>query len=403
MKPPDERVIAPGREQALEERLAAANLLMLSAEARHRTLIENLPDVIWTADANGRAVYVSPRIEQVFGFSPQDVYEQGEALWLGRIHPDHVDLVWEAYRGLFAEPRRLFDVVYLYQHKDGRWVWIHDRALTTWEQDGVAYTDGTLADITTMKSLSEELRQSQKMEAVGRLAAGIAHDFNNLLTAILGYSELVLDDIEGGTPTRRHVEEIQKAAERAAALTRELLAFSRKQIMRLSVLDLPALVAEMSGMLQRVLGDDIELRVIDPGWGARVRADKSRLEQVILNLVVNAKDAMPDGGRMSLSFQRIDALGERPPELELGAHLLMSVSDTGAGMDETTRVRIFEPFFTTKEVGKGTGLGLAAAYGVIKQFGGHITVWSAPGHGTRFDVYLPLAEEQAQTGAAGPG
>jgi len=401
MKPPDEEITtAPDRAQGLEERLAAADLRMLSVEARHRSLIENLPDVIWTADARGRAVYISPRIEQVFGFTPADVYEHGEALWLGRIHPDHVQYVWEAYRGLFAEPRRLFDVVYLYQHKDGRWVWIHDRALTTWERDGVAYTDGTLSDITAMKSLSEELRQSQKLEAVGRLAAGIAHDFNNLLTAILGYSELVLDDIDGGTPSRRHVEEIQKAAERAAALTRELLAFSRKQILQLSVLDLPALVAEMSGMLQRVLGDGIELRVTNPGWGARVRADKSRLEQVILNLVVNAKDAMPLGGRMSLSFQRVDASGDRPQELGPGAQLLMSVSDSGAGMDEATRARIFEPFFTTKEIGKGTGLGLATAYGVIKQCGGHITVWSAPGQGTRFDVYLPLAEEQAQTGAA---
>jgi two-component system cell cycle sensor histidine kinase/response regulator CckA len=404
MKPPDEQVITTsGRAQELEKRLAAADLRMRSSEARHRSLIENLPDVIWTADANGRAVYVSPRIEQVFGFTPEDVYEQGEALWLGRIHPDHVQGVWNAYRGLFAEPRRLFDVVYLYQHKDGRWVWIHDRALTTWEQDGVAYTDGTLSDITAMKSLSEQLRQSQKMEAVGRLAAGIAHDFNNLLTAILGYSELVLDDIDGGTPSRRHVSEIQKAAERAAELTRELLAFSRKQILQLSVLDLPALVAEMSGTLQRVLGDGIDLRVTNPGWTARVRADKSRLEQVILNLVVNAKDAMPQGGQMSVSFRRIDASGERPPELEPGAHLLMSVSDTGAGMDETTRARVFEPFFTTKEIGKGTGLGLAAAYGVINQCGGHITVWSAPGQGTRFDVYLPLAEEQAQSDVAAQG
>jgi two-component system cell cycle sensor histidine kinase/response regulator CckA len=398
MKPPNEPGNdAPGRARELEQRLAAADLRMLWTQARHRSLIENLPDVIWTADSNGRAVYVSPRIEQVFGFTPEDVYAQGEALWLGRIHPDHVQGVWDAYRGLFAEPRRLFDVMYLYQHKDGRWVWIHDRALTTWEQGGVAYTDGTLSDVTAMKSLSEQLRESQKIEAVGRLAAGIAHDFNNLLTAILGYSGLLLDDIDRGTPSRRHVSEIQKAAERAAELTRELLAFSRKQILQLSVLDLPVLVAEMSGMLQRVLGDAIELRVTNPGWTAPVRADKSRLEQVILSLVVNAKDAMPQGGQMSVSFRRVDESGDRLPELGPGAHLRMSVSDTGAGMDETTRARVFEPFFTTKEIGKGTGLGLAAAHGVINQCGGHITVWSAPGQGTRFDVYLPLAEEPAQT------
>jgi two-component system cell cycle sensor histidine kinase/response regulator CckA len=402
LRPDDPTTAAPERAQQLEERLAAADQRVLWLEARHRSLIENLPDVIWTADARGRAVYISPRIEQVFGFTPDEVYQHGESLWLGRIHPDHVGEVWDSYRGLFAEPRRQYDVVYLYQHKDGRWVWIHDRALTTWEADGVTYSDGTLSDITAMKTLSEELRQSQKMEAVGRLAAGIAHDFNNLLTAILGYSELVLDDIDGGTPSRQHVEEIQKAAQRAASLTRELLAFSRKQILQLSVMDLPSLVAEMSGMLQRVLGDRIVLRVTNPGWGARVRADKSRLEQVILNLVVNAKDAMPDGGRMSFAFQHIDATRERPPELAPGAHVLMSVTDNGVGMDEATRARVFEPFFTTKELGKGTGLGLATAYGVIKQFGGHIAVWSAPGRGTRFDVYLPLVEDKAPNEAGSP-
>ncbi len=374
MEPPDE-----GRAAGLNRWL----------NARHAEIIENLPDVVWTADANGRAVYISPRVEQVLGFSPEEVYRDRDTIWIGRIHPDHLHEVWDAYRGLFGDPSQPFDVLYLYQHKDGRWVWIHDRALTTWERDGIRYTDGAMTDITAIRSLAEELRHSQKMEAVGRLAAGIAHDFNNLVTAILGYADLVLDDLTGGTPLRQHVEEIQRAARRAAALTRELLVFSRKQVLELAELDVPALVAGMSDMLQRAVGDTIEVRVTRPGWSAHVRVDKGRFEQVIMNLAMNAKDAMPGGGRLTFDFRRFAASEARPAGVEPGPHLVMSVIDTGAGMDGRTRARIFEPFFTTKEPGKGTGL--STAYGVIKQIGGHITIWSAVGRGSQFDVYLPLA------------
>ena len=384
MRPPeDPEVSARARTVALEARVH-------SLEERHRALIENLPDVIWTADAKGRAVYITQRIEQVFGFTRDEVYARGEELWLARIHPDHVDRVWRAYQDLFAEPKQLFDVVYLYHHKDGRWVWIHDRALTTWESEGVEYADGILSDVTALKRLEDQLRNSQKMEAVGRLSAGIAHDFNNLLTAILGYSELVLDDLGPDHSARAQMEEIRRAAERAASLTHELLAFSRKRVVQPTIIDVPALVDEMTGMLQRVAGDHIRLIVTRPQTPVCARVDRSGLEQVILNLVVNARDAMPQGGRLSLDVSRLDD-ADRPVELGSGPYLRMTVADTGVGMDERTRLRIFEPFFTTKDLGQGTGLGLASAYGIVKQSGGHITVASAPGRGTTFRVYLPLA------------
>jgi two-component system, cell cycle sensor histidine kinase and response regulator CckA len=393
MNPPDDHGPASERTAALEERLTAADRRVHSIEARHRSLIENLPDVIWTAAANGRAVYISPRITEVFGYTPDEVYTRGEELWLDRIHPDHVDRVWRAYRELFDEPKRLFDVVYLYLHKDGRWVWIHDRALTTWESDGVWYADGILSDVTSLKRLEDQLLQSQKMEAVGRLSAGIAHDFNNLLTAILGYSDLVLDDVGADHVARVHVEEIQCAARRAATLTHELLAFSRRQVLQFTMVDLPSLVDEMSGMLRRVGGDQIVLTTTGPPGPLFVLVDRSRIEQVILNLVVNAKDAMPQGGRLSIDVA-IAAERDCPPELAPVPHVVMSVTDTGVGMDERTRLRIFEPFFTTKDLGKGTGLGLATVYGIVKQSNGHITVTSAPGRGSTFRVYLRRVERE---------
>jgi two-component system, cell cycle sensor histidine kinase and response regulator CckA len=394
MNPPDDSAArAGGRTPSLEERLTAADRRVHSLEERHRALIENLPDVIWTADANGRAVYITARIEEVFGFTRDEVYAKGEELWLGRIHPDHVERVWQAYQGLFGEPKQLFDVLYLYQHKDGRWVWIHDRALTTWESDGVAYADGILSDVTALKHLEDQLRQSQKMEAVGRLSAGIAHDFNNLLTAILGYSDLVLDDLGPKHPARTQMEEIQRAARRAAALTQELLAFSRKQVLQPSVIDLGSLVDDMTGMLQRVAGEHIRMTVRRAPHEVCVRADRSRIEQVVLNLVVNARDAMPEGGHLTIATAYVGG-GDRsrPAQLAEGAYAVLTVADTGIGMDERTRARIFEPFFTTKDIGKGTGLGLASVYGIVKQSGGHIEVTSAPGQGTSFRVYLPMVQ-----------
>jgi PAS domain S-box-containing protein len=244
------------------------------------------------------------------------------------------------------------------------------------------------------RKLEEQLQQSQKLEAVGRLAGGIAHDFNNLLTAIIGYSQLSLRRLPESSPIRPHLDEIKLAGDRAAALTRQLLTFSRKQVLQPKVLDLNAIVSEMEKLLLRTIGEDIDLRTaLGPNVG-NVLADPSQMEQVIMNLVVNARDAMPQGGRLTIETTRefLDkSYAQQHVEFSPGPHVLLAVSDTGTGMDADTQEHLFEPFFTTKEEGKGTGLGLSTVYGIVKQSGGNIWVYSELGHGTTFKIYFPFA------------
>jgi two-component system, cell cycle sensor histidine kinase and response regulator CckA len=267
---------------------------------------------------------------------------------------------------------------------------------------------GTQRDVTERRVLEEQLRQSQKMEAVGRLAGGIAHDFNNLLTAILGYAELLTRDVPPAGRARRRVEEIQRAAERAADLTRQLLAFSRRQVLVPAVLDVGALVRGVEDMLRRLISEEVALRILVDPDVSPVRADRARLEQVIVNLAVNARDAMPQGGELTIEVQdaELGPTAQAPEDSPVvaGPYVMLAVSDTGEGMDAATRERIFEPFFTTKEENRGTGLGLATVYGTIKQSGGYVWVYSEPGHGTTFKVYLPRAEGRPQAAApAAPG
>ena len=253
------------------------------------------------------------------------------------------------------------------------------------------------------KQLEEQLRQSQKMEALGQLAGGVAHDFNNLLTIIKGHSDLLLDRLKIAEASHRSCQQIHKAADRAASLTRQLLAFSRKQVLQPKVLDLNLLVTEMDKLLQRLIREDIEFAFLPGAVIGSVKADPGQIEQVLLNLTVNACDAMPKGGKLTVKTNNITVnkiYAEKRPGLREGSFVLLSATDTGFGMDEKTKARIFEPFFTTKEVGKGTGLGLATVYGIVKQSGGFIWVESSPGRGSCFEVYLPQVSEKCDAVAA---
>jgi PAS domain S-box-containing protein len=253
-----------------------------------------------------------------------------------------------------------------------------------------------MRDISDHRLLEEQLLQAQKMEAIGRLAGGVAHDFNNLLAIILGYSDLLRDAIPAEGPAQKHLAEIRKAGDRAATLTRQLVAFSRKQVLELKVFDLNAVVIENYKMLRRLIGEDVELLLQPDSQATPVKADAAQMEQVVMNLAVNARDAMPKGGRLTIETANVvlDATQvHRRVTMPAGAYVMLAVTDSGVGMDPATQARIFEPFFTTKEKGKGTGLGLATVYGIVKQSGGYIWVYSELGQGTTFKIYLPRAEE----------
>ncbi len=261
----------------------------------------------------------------------------------------------------------------------------------------IQYYDGAVSDITERKRLEEQLRQAQKMEAVGKLAGEVAHDFNNLLTAISGYAEALTDYLPSSSPAHEDAEEITRAAQRAAALTRQLLAYSRQQILAPQVLELPLVVDRLGAMLRRLIGEDVRLVIQHSPGESFVRVDRGQIEQVLLNLVVNARDAMPDGGTITISTAPVEvdqALDGAPRDVAPGPHVCLTVADTGTGMDEATRRRAFDPFFTTKAQGKGTGLGLSTVYGIVRQSEGGVLLESTPGSGTTVRVYLPRVHEQ---------
>src|SRR5208282_4392442 len=299
-------------------------------------------------------------------------------------------------------------ITYRMRHKDGSWHVLESGASAVLNAQGqVEKLVIVNRDVSARRSLEEQFRQAQKMEAVGRLSGGIAHDFNNLLGVIIGYAEFLQERMVPEDSLRGSVDEILKAGKRAASLTRQLLAFSRQQVLDPKVIDLNSVVLDTEKLLRRLIGEDIELTTpLSPDVG-RVKADQGQIEQVIMNLAVNARDAMPQGGKLTISTENMvmdeEFVRRYPYPVQPGPYICLTVTDSGIGMDAETKARAFEPFFTTKEKGKGTGLGLSTVYGVVKQSGGYIDVYSSPGVGTTFKIYLPRVDEAIREEAGPPG
>ncbi len=378
--------------EEIEERRRAERAL-LSSEERFNYLTDNLNQGVWFAQINpAQVLYVNPAFERIWGLPAERFYEHAR-LWRECVHPDDRPHVTETYDAALANAEtRDFQLLYRIVRSDGKTRWIHDRVVLHHKADGtVDRLSGITEDVTDAHELEEQLREAQKMEAVGRLAGGVAHDFNNVMTVILGYSAVLLQELSQHSTARHFVQEIQRAGERCAALTNQLLAFSRRQMLHPVSLDLHRVIRDLVGFLKSLLGGHITIILrLDPvpRW---VKVDAVQLEQVLLNLAVNARDAMPQGGTLTIETDQV------PPEQVWGTtegarsrtYVRLRVRDTGTGMDAETKARIFEPFFTTKPQGQGTGLGLATAYGIVHQSGGIITVESEPGCGTTMTVCLP--------------
>jgi PAS domain S-box-containing protein len=343
---------------------------------------------------DGRWRKVPPTLCQLLGYTEKELL----ALEIADVaHAEDLEADLAERRRLIRGEARSYDSMMRLLRRDGKVVWVYANNSVVQDAAGTPlYFLAYIRDVTERKILEEQLRQAQKMEAVGQLAGGVAHDFNNLLTAIIGNTELLLRTIDLEDRRRLDVLEINRAAHRAATLTRQLLAFSRKQVLQPRIVDLNDVVAELTTMLRRIIGEHVELRLqLEPGLG-RVLADPSQLEQVITNLAVNARDAMPSGGTLTIRTANLDEaqvpLSSPESSPLLGPLVELSVSDNGVGMDERTQARLFEPFFTTKELGRGTGLGLATVYGIVRQSGGQIRVSTRLHHGSTFTIYLPMAE-----------
>ncbi len=357
---------------------------------------ENAADMIAVVNADGTRAYNSPSYERLLGYSPEQL--RGTVAF-EQVHPDDrakvVEAAEEAKRS--GHGKR---VEYRMRHKDGSWISLESSASVVRDSKGqVQKLVIVNRDITERKQLEQQLQMAQKVEAIGRLSGGIAHDFNNILGVIIGYTEALQKRMQPENAFRDAIDEIQRAAKRAASLTQQLLAFSRKQVLEPKILDLNVVVRDMEKMLGSLLGEHIELALTLSESLGMVKADRTQLEQVILNLSVNARDAMPEGGKLTIETSEVEmneADSARPAYLVPGSYVLLKVTDTGCGMTREVQAHIFEPFFTTKVKGKGTGLGLATVYGVVKQSGGYILVDSEPGKGATFDIYLPLIEAPAE-------
>jgi PAS domain S-box-containing protein len=370
----------------------AAEEALRESEGRFRQVVESIPQLVWVNLADGTVEYLNHRCLDYFGVPPEAMFGWD---WRQAVHPDDLPRTLKAVEHTMqtAEPLR---VEYRLRRADGQYRWHIGWAWPLKDSEGhIVKWFGTATDIHDRKQAEEALRQGQKMEAIGRLAGGIAHDFNNLLSIITGCGDAVLAGLRADDPARELLGHIKDAARRAASLTQQLLSFGRKTILEPRILDVNAQVLEIEPLLRRLLGEDIDLSSALAPELAPVWADPGQLQQAIINLAVNARDAMPQGGVLSIRTRNVK-LDENYTALHAevgpGPHVLLEVSDSGCGMSEEVKARLFEPFFTTKEQGKGTGLGLALVYGFVRQSKGHVTVESQPGQGTTFRIYLPPSE-----------
>ncbi len=385
---------------AIKEDITArkeAEQALRRAEEKYRHIFEDAVIGIFQTTPEGRFLSVNPALARMFGFgSPQECMAQASDLGKEMyVQPS----VREEFRRLIEQHGVVRGLEYQACRRDGCPIWLLENARAVRDGDGTTlYYEGTMEDITERKHLEEQFRQAQKMEAVGRLAGGVAHDLNNMLGVIIGYSELLGERFAPGDALHKQVGEVRKAADRAASLTRQLLAFSRKQVLDPRIIDLNDLMDNLTKMLRRLIGEDVELAFAPSTTAAVVKADPGQMEQVLMNLAVNARDAMPRGGKLLIETANVDldeTYARQHVPVQPGPYVLLSVSDTGCGMDAKVLAHIFEPFFTTKELGKGTGLGLSTVYGIVKQSGGYIWVYSEPGRGTTFKIYLPRISERS--------
>jgi len=370
----------------------------VDAENKYRTLVEQVAAISYIAEVgiDGQWHYISPQVEAIMGYT-QDEWLANSRNWTRHI-PTEDHAVIEAAEAASLRGER-FQAEYRIVRKDGSVIWVSDTAVVVSGSDSHAVMEGIIVDITERKLLENQLQQSRRMEAVGRLAGGIAHDFNNLLTIIKGYGELALQRTGIQPELRADVQQIENAAERASTLIRQLLAFSRRQVLQPKVIDLNAIVLGLDKLLGRLMGEHIEMVTRCGVNVGHVKADPAQIEQVIMNLVVNARDAMPKGGRLTVETVNVELDSNYARDhvtVKPGSYVMLAVSDSGIGMSPETVAHIFEPFYTTKESGQGTGLGLSTVYGIVKQSGGYIWVYSEPGKGTTFKVYLPRVTGQVE-------
>ena len=358
--------------------------ILRASEEKYRSLVEGIDQVIFSLDLEGRFTYVSPVVGKMSGYTPEQIIGKPFARF---VHPEDVALVSHNIEGRYKGGRGQNE--YRVLDSDGSVLYVRTSSTPVIVDGAVTGITGIMTDVTEQRRLAAQLHQSQKMEAVGRLAGGVAHDFNNVLSAITGFTELLLLRESMDAESRDLLTEMKKSIERGAGLVRQLLAFGRKQVLQPRLFDMNDMVRGLEKMLARLISDNVRLVLDAEGAPCMVRADRGQVELAVVNLAVNARDAMPAGGTLSLATRSVPGGGVR-----------LRVSDTGCGMDEAVKSHLFEPFFTTKDPGSGTGLGLSAVYGIVKQSGGTIAVESAPGQGTIVEILFPAPPAEGHQGTA---